>query len=159
MEPKIVDCDAMTVVGMEYVGKDEYGEIPALWDRFNPRCQEVTHLRRPIAALGVCGEMRADGNFSYIAGFWVDEVDAVPDGMVVKQIPPATYAVFTHCGPLFGVEHDLAATYRFIYQEWMPTSGYRRAPTQSFELMDERFAFGQEQSEMAIYVPVIKNPA
>jgi AraC family transcriptional regulator len=154
MEPKIVEMDAMTVIGMESVGKHEQGEIPALWETFNPRRDEIAHKREPLVALGVCGEMRADGSFSYVAGYPVDRVEDVPAGMVVKEIPPATYAVFTHHGPLFGVEHDLSATYCAIYQQWLPRSGYTHAGTPSFEWYDERFIFGDARSEMDIYVPI-----
>lgn len=154
MEPKIIELNAMTVVGLAYLGKNENMEIPALWDAFNPRCMEVQHKTQPNTALGVCCDMQPDGSFSYIAGFQVDAATDIPDGMTAKQIPAAKYAVFTHRGPLFGVENDLMCTYAYIYREWLPKSGYQRAETPDFELYDERFTFGGDGSEMDIFIPI-----
>ncbi|HEX2948445.1 MAG TPA: AraC family transcriptional regulator [Armatimonadota bacterium] len=154
MEPTIVNLDAFIVVGLEYVGKNENGEIPALWDQYNARCGEVRHKTVPEAYLGVCGEMRSDGSYSYTAGARVTTAADVPVGMVAKVVPAAKYAVFTHRGPLFGVEKDLQSTYQYIYGEWLPKSEYDRADTPDFELYDERFADGQATSEMDIYIPL-----
>lgn len=154
MEPKIVELAPMLVVGLEYVGKNEHGEIPALWEALPGRCAEITHVVNAYT-LGVCSELRADGAFSYVAGFEVDSAEDIPQGMVAKQLPAARYAVFTHHGPLFGGEHDLGATYADIYRDWLPKSGYQHAASPEFERYDERFAFGQAQSEMEIYIPIM----
>jgi AraC family transcriptional regulator len=157
MKPKIVSREAVTVVGLEYVGKNEQREIPALWDIFWKRRQEVRDKTQPNVALGVCGEVREDGAFSYVAGFQVQQAKDIPEGMVVKQVPAAKYAVFTHRGPLSDVENDLDSTYAAIYREWLPASGYEQADSPDFELYDERFVFGQPQqpqSEIDIYIPI-----
>lgn len=154
MEPKLVEMPAMTVVGVEYVGKNEHGEIPRLWDVFGKRQQEIGHRAHSHVALGVCGEMRPDGAFSYVAGVEVTDAGEIPPDMVVKHVPAARYAVFTHHGPLFGVPHDLSATYGYIYNEWLPNSGYERAGTPDFELYDERFIWNDAKSEMDIYIPL-----
>ena len=159
MKPKIVSREAMTVVGLEYVGKNEQREIPALWDIFWKRHQEVRDKTQPGVALGVCGDVREDGAFSYVAGFQVQQAKEVPEGMVVKQVPAAKYAVFTHRGSLSDVENGLDSTYAAIYREWLPASGYEQADSPDFELYDERFVFGQPQqpqSEMDIYIPIKK---
>jgi AraC family transcriptional regulator len=155
-EPGIIERAALTVIGMEYVGKNEAGEIPRLWDQFNrlDPCRRIPHLANPSEAYGVCGEMRADGSFSYTAGFAVSSVGDVPAGMVVKHVPAATYAVFTHRGPLFGVPNDLTATYQHIYGVWLPNSAYERAETPDLELYDPRFQSNTAASEMDIYIPV-----
>ncbi|MHB9133993.1 MAG: GyrI-like domain-containing protein [Armatimonadota bacterium] len=153
MEPKIVDKEAMLVVGLKYTGKNEHREIPALWDDFLPRCREVQHIAEPNVCLGVCGDMQADGAFSYLAGVPVTVEADISEGMVAWHVPAAKYAVFTHRGPLDG-ENSLASTNAYIYREWLPASGYQRADTPDLELYDHRFAFGQEQSEMDIYIPI-----
>lgn len=154
MEPKIVQMEALTVVGLEYVGKNEHMEIPALWGAFIPRYDEVPHKQGPCGSVGVCADMQADGTFTYIAGVVVDRVDGLPAGMVAKEVPAAQYAVFTHHGPLFGGERDLAATMNYIYREWLPTSGYTRADTADLEIYDNRFAGNEPHSEIDIYIPI-----
>jgi AraC family transcriptional regulator len=67
-----------------------------------------------------------------------------------KTIPPATYAVFTHHGPIT----RLGETYGHIYGEWLPSSGYARTDGPEFELYDARFRHDAPDSEMDIYIPV-----
>ena len=154
MQPTIKDMPGFIVVGMEYVGKNQHREISQLWEVFNPRRGEIPHLVQPLVAFGVTGVMRPDGTFSYLAGYAVSAVEQLPAGMTAVTVPPARYAVFTHRGPLFGVPHDLDATYQYIYHSWLPASGFKRANTPAFEWYDERFEWDSAESEMDIYIPL-----
>jgi len=157
MEPKIINLEAMTVVGIEYIGNNEHREISELWHRFINRAQEIQHQTHTDIALGVFGEMSEDGAFSYLAGYQVEQIEEIPPGMTDKHLPAAQYAVFTHHGPLFDTAYDLNATYQYIFNDWLPHSGYQRAKSSAFERYDERFALGQEHSEMDIYIPLLSD--
>ena len=45
-------------------------------------------------------------------------------------------------------------TYKYIYQVWLPKSGHNPVMNDELELYDERFQYGEPDSEMFIYVPI-----
>jgi AraC family transcriptional regulator len=91
-----------------------------------------------------------NGEFEYVAGLEVSQVADVPDGMVVREVPAAQYAVFTHLGSL----EKLPATYEYINRTWIPQSGYRLIEGLDFELYDEDFKDFAPDSKFYIYVPI-----
>jgi len=60
------------------------------------------------------------GAFEYIAGMAVGDVTDVPEGLVVRDVPAATYAVFG-C-----TVKTIQEAYDFIYGEWSAASGHER---------------------------------
>ena len=149
MEPKIVSRASFTVVGMKYSGKNENNEIPQLWGEFGPRMGEIKQVANPHLAYGVCDNFdKSSGEFSYIAGFEVDSIAEIPEGMVSWDIPEGEYAVFTCALPTLG------ETYQHAYHTWLRESGYQRAPGPEFELYDESFDPKDPSSEMDVYIPI-----
>ncbi|MFQ5595889.1 MAG: WYL domain-containing protein, partial [Anaerolineae bacterium] len=151
MESKIVSRPAFTVAGMKYRGKPLSDEIPELWGAFMQRMGELKHVVNPTTAYGVCDNFdESTGEFDYIAAYEVDSGADVPEGMVSVDLPAQTYAVFTCTLPTIG------DTFQSIYQEWLPQSGYQRAPGPEFELYDEHFDPNNPVSELYVYIPVDK---
>jgi predicted transcriptional regulator YdeE len=148
-EPRIVERDAFTVVGLEYVGKNEHMEIPVLWTRFIQRAGEITNPSETGTAYGVCVEMSDQGEFTYLAGLAVVDDSQIPEGMTSRNIPVARYAVFTHRGSLA----TLQDTYASIYTKWLPEAGLQPLGY-NFELYDDRFKDFTPESEFDIYVPI-----
>ena len=70
--------------------------------------------------------------------------------MVIFEIPAQKYAVITHVGSL----DNLNDTYNHLYSNWPKESGNEFSGGAEFELYDERFKFGQLDSEMDIYRPI-----
>jgi predicted transcriptional regulator YdeE/DNA-binding transcriptional MerR regulator len=153
MEPKFVNLPAFTVVGMSYVGKNENQEIAQMWGQFNPRSNQVQHAIHD-AALGVClmPPGLPEGVFEYVAGYKVEKVESVPEGMVAREVPAQQYAVFAHVGSLEKL-HD---TYAYIYHVWLPKSGYQRTDGPDFEYYDDDFKNFAPDSRFYLYVPVKK---
>lgn len=149
MEPKIVDVDEFKIIGLEYVGKNQNGDIPQLWEKFVSRVDEIENAVNPEILYGVCYSLHDDGSFSYIACQRVESIQEVPDGLVGKTVPTGKYAVFTHKGSLNG----LRSTYDQIYKTWLPKSGHKQTLAPEFELYDERFD-NSKNSEMDIYIPI-----
>jgi predicted transcriptional regulator YdeE len=149
MEPKLVRKEAFTVVGMLYHGKNEKDEIPQLWRAFGPRMGEVRHIVQPDVVYGVCDEFEeSSGRFKYVAGFEVDSVADIPEGMVSWQVPAQEYAVFP-CTIL-----TIGETYQYAFETWLPGSGYRRAAGPDFEFYDENFDPEDKDSGLYIYIPI-----
>ena len=151
MEPKFVKLPAFTVIGLRYYGKNENQEIKELWDTANRHLNEIHNVSKD-AAYGLCiGPVDpVVGEFEYIAGLEVSKVENVPEGMVVREVPAQKYAIFTHVGSL----DKLRDTYNFIYQTWLPQSGYELTGGPDFELYDEDFKDFAPDSRFYIYVPI-----
>jgi predicted transcriptional regulator YdeE/DNA-binding transcriptional MerR regulator len=153
MEPKIISRPAFTVVGVRYYGKNEHQEISQLWAEFNKRSEEIRYVSDEPAAFGICQcypETDQSGEFEYVAGFRVDRAGELPTNMVSRDIPAHTYAVFTHIGAL----EKLSDTYQYIYQVWMPQSGYKAVGGLDFEYYNGDFKDFAPDSRFYIYVPI-----
>jgi AraC family transcriptional regulator len=149
MEPKIVSKPAFSVVGMEIRGHVEDHQVPQLWQALGPRAGEIGHLAQPGAAYGMTLSFdEASGEFDYVAGFEVDRVEGVPEGMGSWEIPAQTYAVFSCTLPTMG------ELFKHALGTWLPQSGYRRGTGPEFELYDESFDPQDPDSELAYYIPI-----
>lgn len=149
MEPTIVTRSAFSVIGILYHGKNEHQEIPRLWEQFNPRSAEIESVINAECCYGIADNFdRITGTFDYLAGVEVVDGTQPPAGMVHWHLPPQRYAAFP-CTLL-----TLMRTFQTAYDDWMPLTGYRRAPGPEFELYGEAFNAANPHSPMFIYIPV-----
>lgn len=147
MEPKIVTKPAFTVVGLMYHGKNENNEIPQVWNKLNPRHGEIQH--KTGLAYGVCGELEDNGRFRYLAGYEVTEETNTPRDMERWDVPEQQYAVFP-C-----TLKTIHTVYQYIFETWLPQSGFARADGPDFEYYSREFDPATGEG-MAIYMPVKK---
>ncbi len=85
------------------------------------------------------------GEFDYLAGFGVERVTELPNGMVRWDVPAQTYAVLPCTLPT--VKEGVGNAYR-----WLKQSGTPRGDGPEFEFYDEHFMGGD--STLYIYVPI-----
>ena len=64
-----------------------------------------------------------------MVGITVTESFNVPNGFSVHEIEAGEYAVFQ----FKGLYHELNRVYRYIYLDWLPTSGYALREPYTFE--------------------------
>jgi AraC family transcriptional regulator len=120
--------------------------VPEQWRRFR---ELGLHDARGNRAFGaICGTS-AD-RFEYLAGVEVESFDGLPDQLGRMRVPAQKYAVFTHDGHV----SQLGATWRHIWQEWLPASGYQDAETPPFELYGERFDPDTGEGGFEIWFPI-----
>lgn len=150
---------AMLLVGSELktVLKDNqcYAEIPAFWQqiRQDGRLVNIPNKVDQSLILGVYTNYTTDfslatatGGYSLIVGCPVSATEAVPAGMVVKEIPAAKYAVFTATGPF----------YQAIFNAWMQVwqeQEIDRTFTADFEWYDAQ-STDDENSIVKIYIAI-----
>jgi AraC family transcriptional regulator len=94
----------------------------------------------------------------YIAGSFVSQAPSaaeLPAGMISYTVPSATFAVFTHRGPITQLGRTLDA----IYKEWLPQSGYRHSGVADVEIYGCKFIHNGPESEMEYWISVEKVPA
>ena len=152
MEPKIITRPAFTMVGMRYFGNNQNQEISKLWGAANQHMDKVKNVAADWGAIGLCSMVpdAPAGEFEYVAGLVVSKVEDLPEGFVAREVPSYKYAVFTHVGAL----SSLKDTYEYIYQTWLPQSGYELAGGIDFEYYDEDFKDFAPDSRFYIYVPI-----
>jgi len=153
MEPKIVTRPAFKAVGMSYLGKNEHGEIPQMWDVFNQRMKEIKASSNE-EYFGLCfsnPEGAKEGEFEYVSAALVADDKDIPDNMVYREVPEYKYVVFTHHGKL----DKLGETYEYIYNTWLPQSGQKLHPSKfDMEVYDKDFAHQKDESKFYIYVAI-----
>ena len=132
MEPKFETKAAFSLVGMMFSGKPEGDDIPQLWRAFWARMGEVAGVVNAEACYGVTHSYdMSTGVMEYLAAMEVAADAPLPEGMLKVEVPEQTYAVFPCTLPA------IQATYNKIYGEWLPASGYSRAPGPELELYGE----------------------
>jgi predicted transcriptional regulator YdeE/DNA-binding transcriptional MerR regulator len=153
MQPKIITRSALTLVGYCYQGRNQNQEIAVMWGQFVQRLDEIESINS-TESFGVCNMLAGlpEGHFEYVAGLETRPDAPVPHGMVKRDVPAYTYAVFEHQGGMA----TLGETYQNIYQTWLPQAGYQ--PIESgldMEIYDNRvFTNFSPESILYIYVPV-----
>ena len=150
IEIEIHPMMGFTAVGMRYTG-DETSEVMALWEDFVPRIDEIPACESEDDGYGVLLDYdRATGEFSYLAAVAVDSAVSIPEGMMSVDISPGTYAVFT-----FRFDR-LDTIYDFVYNEWLPQSGFLHAEGYDFEFYPQNFIPSDEGVLMQLYVSVVE---
>ncbi len=153
MKPVIVEKPEFKIVGLKCTTTMSTNSIHLLWENFNKRCSEVKNgynLWVGVCPWAECENFDNDTPFEYIAGRAVENFDDVPEGMMTWTVPAAKYAVFTHKGCL----ESLSETYKYIYCVWAEETDMVLDKADQLEIYDERFKFGQEDSEFDILIPV-----
>jgi len=144
--PRPVEREAFAVAGLcaRYTHETAAG-IPAQWQRFAAR-GAAAHRIAPHE-YGVCVHSE-NGAYDYTCG--VEVAGAAPAGLTLLRIPPQRYAVFFHAGHISAIR----MSYRTIFDEWLPASGWRATGGPDFERYDERFDVTTGAGGVEIWIPV-----
>ncbi|HOO96827.1 MAG TPA: GyrI-like domain-containing protein [Caldisericia bacterium] len=153
-ERKIVEKGEFKVVGLKYRGKNEQGEIPAMWGQFMGRYGEISKesILGGCNVWGVCiasEDYKCGDDFNYLAAVEVKTDTPAPSGMETQVVPAGKWMVFEHRGAL----DTLHQTYDAIHSKLLPESGMKFEMTE-LELYDERFKMGSPDSVMEIWVKI-----
>lgn len=169
MEPRMVDKDSMILLGFSFFGDPfmmsggwtEENEIGRLWKRFMAfffnHQSEIKH----VVSAKVMYEMhilheetKSTGEIEVFTGLEVARLEDVPVEMLVKILPPSTYAIFT----LYGKE--INSDWQKMLQGWMQETGYSSGGNYGLQCYDERFkgVDKMDESILEIMVPVKRPP-
>lgn len=147
LTPRIVYKTSFTVVGFAREGEISEQDNDSLWGRLGERYAEIPHAD-PDTGFGV--HTWTDSKRRYLASLTVRENGVIPAGMTELSFDAHIYAVFVHTGQMSG----LAQTVAWIFEEWLPGSGYERDADFYFEYYDDRFQPGSMDSVIFLWVPV-----
>lgn len=161
VEPKFIKKPVFMLAGYKvstsWIDNKNISDIPKMWNTYHA-CnlgESIPNRVNPIERydIGICTDFEpAKQKFTYIIGVEVESFDNIPKNAVIKTIPAAEYAVFsTPKADIYTFISTIHRTWRFIYQEWLPSSGYDHAGTHEFETYCENSRTYSED----IYIPII----
>ncbi len=156
-EPRIENRDAMVLIGSAThffgVGSDRNNvgdKIPPLWNSFLARESEVEHFV-PSVGYGLLSQQRPDSEqLLYQAAWQVSKVESIPTGMVRIDLPPTTYAIFTHRGWVDQLDH----TVNYAYSTWLTQSGRRHAGGPDIEIFGPAYDPHSAESIVEYAIPI-----
>ncbi|MFC5402182.1 GyrI-like domain-containing protein [Cohnella soli] len=159
VNPQFVRKKSFYLVGEDRYTANGISDIREAWDALHRRLEEIRSRVPSGALLGFEDYSRETQmkpgqfpEFHYIAAAEVERIEDVPGGMYAKEVPEATYAVFSYRGPI----SSLSGMFRYIYDEWFPSSGYKLDPKvqADFEYYTEQITDWSNAS-IEIYIPVV----
>lgn len=159
METKIVSKKSMTLIGIEKAVnyKNTQNENHKIWSEFISRCKEIEAKVNPEIYYEVLSDTAYNLSFKAFFASEVNNVNSIPNGMIMKVIPASKYIVFTHKGAVISEKGSLLKdTYDYIYGKYIPNSNYELNGDFSFELFDSNRFNGPKdlESELDIYIPI-----
>lgn len=161
MEPEVVVWEPMIMIGMRtrFFSVDSEknniaDQLPPLWDAFLARLDDVRHRVSTVGYGVIRPESPDSDHLVYDAAVEVSRIDSVPEGMVRFDLPGATYAHFTHRGPVA----DLNLTVNYVYSTWLNNSGHRHAYGPDLEIYGAEFDPTGPDSVMGYAIPISPRP-
>jgi AraC family transcriptional regulator len=149
--PRLVHGPAILIFGLgqHYNARQSSAGIPSQWDRFLPHLGHIPGQVGPVA-YGVMCDTDDSGNYEYICGVEVTDFPSHPVEFSRLRIPAESYAVFEHRGHISSIQ----ATFKTIWNEALPASGYRVKDAPFFERYGEQFDGRTGLGGLEIWIPV-----
>jgi predicted transcriptional regulator YdeE len=152
--PDIVRREAFLVMGTVTRRKPETDRpetFSSIWNDFETHHQTIKRHSVDAKYYGVSFAAGPDGSFDYMAGMAVRPDAETSDGLEVRPVPSATYAVFA-CSI-----QSIGQTYRHIFGEWRAGSGCEPDTTKP---AFEEYPLGiQTNAPVLIHIPICVDPA
>ncbi len=159
IEPRFEEREAFFIAGYRKHTREGFHVIGEAWFELKSNMNAVARKNNHTMygfedySEDFCSEPLS---FYYMAGVEVDRDTPLPEGMYLKAVPKARYAVFTVNGN--NSDREIGKAFRYIYFSWLPNSEYciDENALLDFEYYDERWDCQFGQAQMDIYVPVRK---
>ncbi|MBI4927439.1 MAG: GyrI-like domain-containing protein [Anaerolineae bacterium] len=148
MEPKIVEMQAIQLVGVVHQGKPDQLNYSEIWsNEYMPHDEEIKPFSTDQAYYGAWFGTSDPETPEYLAGMAVSGLDEPDESLHKRTIPAGTFAVFP-CSM-----STIAATYAEIFQTWLPASGYQYdCGSSDYEFYPAGSEAGK--TEAFIYIPI-----
>lgn len=127
------------------------------WKKLMPRLKEINNaVNADLISLSVYpknyfNEFSPFTTFTKWAVVEVKNFDTIPDGFEKLEINNGQYAVFLHKGNT----EMFVKTAQYIYQDWLPKSGFQLDNNPHFEVLGDNY-LGHENpnSEEEVWIPI-----
>ncbi len=149
MEPRILHVNGFMIMGTATritMDSESVEEFRSIWNDFESWHEQIKLHSTDQCYYGISFATEQEGVIDYVAGMAVKEIETIPEGLILREVPGADYAVFA-CNT-----QTIGETYRHIFSEWLPASGHQfdgSAP--SFEKYPPA---GDTKSPVLIHIPI-----
>ena len=157
MEAEIRTISNKFLVGMYKEMSPADNTTPELWQNFMPRRTEIQHLIPNIYfAIQEYSEVlnfkdfQANNNFKMWAAVEVSKLTDLPRAMACLTLPAGKYAVFIHKGQA----DSFYNTSKYIFEQWLPNSGYELDLRPHFQVMDKNYRPDDPASQEEVWIPL-----
>ncbi len=155
MEYRIEYLEEKKLIGKRMTMSFAANTTAALWKSFMPQRHVIADgVGHALYAMQIYPE-RYFENFNPITPFekWaameVTRIQEIPAGMEATVLPAGCYAVFLYKGPA-----NSPVPFQYIFQTWLPASGYELDTRPHFELLGENYKNNDPASEEELWIPV-----
>lgn len=159
MFSRITQLSEKKLIGLNQKMSLAENKTHELWRSFMPRRSELKNrVSAELISLQVYPEDFNFEQFNFFATFdkWalaeVNSFEFVPEGMKTFTLTEGMYAVFLHKGPASEAEK----TFRYIFESWLPASGYALDQRPHFEILGEKYKNNDPSSEEEVWIPIAK---
>ena len=156
-EPGIEFLQEKKLIGVQMKMSIADHKTTELWRSFMPRRKEIkNNLNTDLISMQIYGKSFDFQNFNIHipldkwAAIEVSDFAYLPDRMEAYTLPSGLYAVFLYKG----AANDASETFRFIFERWLPQSGYVIDNRPHFEILGEKYKHDDPSSEEEIWIPV-----
>ncbi|MBT8295315.1 MAG: GyrI-like domain-containing protein [Gramella sp.] len=157
-EPEIIDMEEKKLVGISLHTSLADDKTELLWKRFMKRKKGINYAKSDdLYSVQVYDEGFITGHFNSQSVFekWaaveVDDYSAIDEGLKGLKLPGGLYAVFTH----EGTSKEFANTANYIFEKWLPSSGYSLDNRPHFEVLGKDYKGPEDpESKEQIYIPI-----
>ena len=149
----------MILAGIKATMSFSENRTTTLWKRFMPNRKQILNTvndklySAEVYPSGFFPSFDPAAKFEKWAAIEVTDAKNLPEDFEKLIIPAGEYAIFLHKGPA----SEGAKTYRYIFEEWLPKSGFHLDDRPHFAIMDERYKNNSEDSEEEIWIPIIRD--
>lgn len=159
MEPRIETIREKKLVGKRLSMSLMNNKTPELWRSFMPHRNKIENTAGPalyslqVYSPAYFNTFNPGNTFEKWAAIEVTAYGAIPDGMETFTLPQGRYAVFHYKGSSAD-----ASIYQYIFNTWLPGSGYVLDHRPHFELLGDAYKNADPDSEEDIYIPITTKP-
>lgn len=157
MDYRIVKKEAFKVIGkvIKVSTKEEEHkkEIPEFWSECNSKgtCEKICSIDNSQNMLGICMDFDNEKEqFTYMIAI-EDVNNSKNTDFETREIPAATWAVFTSIGPM---PHAVQKLWERIFQEWFPATGFKHANAPEIEVYLPGNPSSQDY-KCEVWIPVV----
>jgi predicted transcriptional regulator YdeE len=151
MEPTICSREAFAVMGISNrmsIAEESGADYKKIWSDFEKYNEPLKKISVDQKYYGLTFATDKQNIVDYVVGMAVPEKTAPIEGLIIRPIPAAEYAIF-EC-PV----QNIGPTYQYIINKWLPNSPYTISPAApSFE---EYPSESQGKLPVRINIPVSK---
>jgi AraC family transcriptional regulator len=148
MEPKITNREAFAILGLQERFSHGKEDFEGIWKRFMAYHDQIRALSIDGAYYGANFVVKEGQQMDYLAGMAVTEVQDVPEGLTLREVPASRYAVF-EC-----TVETISDTYDWIFDKWLPTAPHGRPSRGSPKAAFERYPPGTDSGDTAVLIHI-----